>query len=709
MVIAPPLGASLPVTVPAMSSAFRFDASVREVMGPAFERVSRLADRLQVPRESFYGWVNGRRTIPIETFVRFANDQKLADPSRVFYAFFRRELDLYFDAKPMGKTGVCLVTRLGTNRRGYPIDMEKLRRFGFARVMYEARVRQGLSLDQVADLINELPRKKSSGRSARGDILSQYEKGEMIPQEGHNRAFLDYLIEVLALDPSEAYLSAGRPWVADFIPVFDRADWNKEGSRASPLAPLRSFPYRAEKPVYEATPRPRATHKREATGLGSVLRRARLVTGMGLEEASRHSGISVQSLKNFEIHGLQPDIGTLAVFAAAFGAAIVHLYPYFKDPLKTVIVAHNAHFYPDVEPERFMVEGEALYLACERDAKAALSLMPLPAWNFRRRFFILRLRERWTREEASDRLGVYEKATNKIEDPGQAYFPSWSLVKALAERDKHPAQALEAWRESVQKTFTPEIPWEFLQKHRLFLASPHDVAQLRYYLEKGIALEDRLGWRLFKMRLGLENNESRQEASDRCGVSKSSLTDSEFEKRPVKDKTLEKIALVRGVDPVWLRSLKRAGEESDPVVENPYPYAKRVYRKSVPEKSRFGRLLQESAEYAVFESNAGYRETLGSVLNGVAETLVRALQEEERVIVRSIPLLPNRTSWLHGALLPRLRGVEREDFHVVLVLNDALIELRRKDGRTNGSTIHHEHASDEELYRYEEIQRLLGD
>ncbi|HEX5035538.1 MAG TPA: helix-turn-helix transcriptional regulator [bacterium] len=689
--------------------------TVREALGPAFERASRLADGLQVPRTTFYGWVNGRRTIPPETFVRLANELKLSDTSRAFYAFYRRELDAYFTPRFSEDGGdVRLVTKRGERERGHAIDMESIRRFGFARVMYEARVRKGLSLDQVADLINELPRKKKTGRKARGDILSQYEKSTMIPQEGHNRVFLDYLIEALELDPSEAYLAAGRPWVTDFIRVHDRTPWRRLKSAAPTIGSLQTAPYEARMPAYEPFSKPRATHKREATGgLGTLLRQARLLTGLGLEEASNASGVAVQSLKNFEIHGLKPDFMALSLLARAYGAAIVHLYPYFKDPMFSLIIAHNAYFHPDVDPERFMTERGPLYLSCRRDAQAATALVPLPSWNFRRRYLALRLAKGWSREETGERLSVYEKATNKIEDTDQPYFPSWDLVRALAKQDGETEAALQVWRESAQKTFYPQVPWEFLQTHRIFPAGPHDVTQLQHYLDAGTALEDRLGWRLFKLRLGLEINETRQEAADRYGISKSALTDAELERRPTQDKLLDKIAEVRGVDAGWLKSLKRVGQASvpppEPVPENPFPHARKISRKSVPAGGGFGRLLTSDAEYAVFEPMAGYRDDPQTVLDRIAETVLGLLSSEQRLIVRNIPLLPKRVPWFQGVFLQRLRDVPRENFQIVLSFNDALVEIARQDGALRTVSSAHETASDDELYRFQELRLFLGE
>lgn len=667
-----------------------------------------MADALQVPRTTFYGWVNGRRSIPIDDFVRLANELKVENPSQLFYALNARDLKSYFDDRQT-EQGIVLITKKNIVERGHAIDLESLRRHGFAGVMYEARVRLGLSLDQVVERINELPAKKKKGRRVRGDILSQYEKNVMVPREGHNRVFLDYLIDVLDLDPSEAYLSAGRAWLPGLITVYDRSEWERGAERALALGALQTYPYRVESPSYETLHHPRATHKQEAKGLGVLLRQARLLTGLGLDEAERLTGISAMSLKNFEIHGIQPSRENLEIFAKAFGPAIVRLYPYFKEPLKTLIVAHNAHFFPEADPESFMTPQGALYLSCESDATAALRLMSGPAWNFRKKFFVLRILNGWTREEAASRLGIYEKAVNKIENPSRDYFPSFHLVRRLAEQEGH-KDSLTEWRRSVHQTFYPDLPWDVLQKQGIYPPGPHDVVQLRGYLERSEVRDDHLGWRLFKLRSSFENNESRQEAADRAGISKSALTDAELLRRPTSDGVLEAVALSRGIDPASLKSLRdRASAPSVILPPNPYPEARHFYRATVPASRRYGRALTPGAEYLVLEADLGYRHALEDILATVGDLAARSLESGERVVVTRIPVLPLRMQRVQEAVAHKLRSIEKESFDLFLLANKGLLRISRRDGRTQASIISAETASDSDLFVYEEVLYFLGE
>lgn len=512
-----------------------------------------LAYPLRVPPDTFYGWLYLNRDIPIEKFAGLVDFLEISDPAWPFYLFYKRDLDRYFDPKVVdGK--ILLVTKKGGAER--PIDYGALKRFGLGGLIYEARIRAQMDLSEVSEAISRLPR-NGQRLVSQYTAIGRYERNIEVPNKPRNAFYLDLLIRALRLNPSAAYIASGRPWLPGLIPVYDRLDWEKGGISATPIGSQEAIPDPREPVTYEA---PRTSEKgarKVTSGFGAFLRQVRRLSNLEMAEAGERLGRSGTAIKTAEIDGTRVPFETLQQLAVVHcGAAVRRLSQYSEDPLEELVIRHNREFYPRVPAKLLKVEGGTLYLSSDRDARLVRRLFKLPECDFRRRLLTFRLRRGWSLERAARELKEGVGFLKDLEDPIKESPPPFRIVKVLADAEDPKGSTLDDWRRSVRETFYPQVPWEVLQRHRIYLASLRDVRQILRLIERGEVGTARLGPVLFRIRTGLKRNQVLNEFVQACGVTHQDLADAELSRSRPSDQTLDRIARVSGFDLEELRRLR---------------------------------------------------------------------------------------------------------------------------------------------------------
>ena len=439
-----------------------------------------------------YEYFNGKRPMPIETFVKLLNALEIADPSWLFYLTYRRELDRYFDAVPH-EGGVVLVTKPTGDQTA--LDYEGLSHRGLGGLIYAARVRQRVSLKELGRKMGALDRAKGAGiDNVWHHTLRKYEQNLKTPDTGLNAIYLDLFIEALKLNPSAAYIAAGHPWVPQLIRVYPHADWKKTPQTAQPIAPLMAAPYDVDRPEYEVRLTPLRVTDRQGHGFGGFLRQARLLSGLEIKDAEQPLDLCSGGLNDHELYGEKCTFPLLERMARLYERAIRAEHQYSEDPLKELVIRHNRRYYPKVPIELY--QNEPVFFTSPRDARWARELLPLPPGHVKRRLFVFRTSRGLDLEGIGRWLGIKAETYRRIEDPRQGHFPSWYLLQKMAaltgEKDA------KKWRQAVRETFYPEISWEFLEAAGLYLASPEDVQQIKSLAVSGEISRDGYPWRRFK-------------------------------------------------------------------------------------------------------------------------------------------------------------------------------------------------------------------
>lgn len=527
----------------------------REYLPQRHPTLADVARCLETTRDSFYDWVNGVRPMPIGQFSALVDVLQIESPSWLYYLLYRSELDRYFDPHVV-QGRIILVTKKGGPPR--PFDYPFLRTYGFGGLVHEGRVLAQMNLDDVAEALRRLPEFQRESATDRDKVVGRYERNLARPDDPRNQIFFDGLIYVLDLNPSEAYIGLGRPWLPGVIPVYRWEDFK-------PVSEGETVPRLLEPLRYETPRTGENATRRKLAGFAAFLRQARLLSGLEMRKAAEVSGLSESIIRQAELQGRQLSFETLRTLAIHYAAGIRRMAGTSADPQDVLVAAHNRHFHPRVSPKLLEVDGHSLFLNSHRDERLARDLLPLPQHDCRRAFLIFRLRRGWSTERMAEALGKTSPVIDRLENAKINAIPSVDILKklvAIEARENQKAteadqqEMWERWRLLVYQTYYPKIPWEVIDCHELYPVCQGDVEEILQFSQRGEVRDTHLGWVVFQLRLSRERNRLLAEAARFYGISGPMLRDIEQSQAIPSDPILTKIARAVGMDPQALITIR---------------------------------------------------------------------------------------------------------------------------------------------------------
>ena len=637
----------------------------------------RMALLTDVKFNTFYGWLYKGVPPPIEKFVAIANLLQVRESSHLFYSFYRTHLDRYFDVKVLGRgteRRIVLVTRTGP-KENEPFDFERLQARGLGGFVERARIARGEHAVKAGERIGIGP-----------ETIRKIELGESVPDQYNRLYLLDKLIAGFGLNESAAYMGGGHLWVPEFIDLYDGRAWG-EGKKIR-IGARQSYPYQmptGRAPTSQRLEGMQAMARTRGRGFGRLIREARLLAHLRIDQAEERLGVGSGVLRHLELDGHRLHKGgrvtlaTLQTMASVYAEGWRQLMPESQDVTAELVRRHNRHFYPRVPDELLETPEGPLHLYSPRDYAVARSVLKLPADDLSRRVFTLRRQKNLGLLEAGEEWGIDPRIIKKLENPRLGYIPSLDSVRCLARAEQADLSTLDAWRRSVAVTFYPEIPWPFLERQGIYIASETDRREIHRYAKQGAIHNDHPGWRAFLRRVNLRVN----------------FSVSGYAVRHRSDH--HKVAREEAAQPSGHLQIRPTDLPN---------HVSHAYHLRVPDTGVNG--LIAGGLYVVLKTHFMRRDGLDELIEGVKSLVAHNLPTRPYLIV-DIPYVElDRLEQLRKPLSTIAQRSAHPHIHGLVVSGDQQLYVEKNGKKTNAHLLHPELPDDASHFRREAVAKFLA-